>query len=105
MNKIVDSGERDIVVKRNGFTEWQRNGILHCEDGPARISPNGTKWWLQNGLRHRIDGPAVVYFSGEQKWYLNGLDITKEIEGWMARLEITWPWNEDTQTEFLLTWA
>jgi len=39
--------------------EYRKNGLLHREDGPARIYANGTKQWFNNGLLHRENGPAV----------------------------------------------
>lgn len=39
--------------------EYRLNGLLHRDDGPARIYSNGTTQWYQNGLLHRRDGPAV----------------------------------------------
>lgn len=61
-------------------TKIYKNGVLHCEDGPAvRRCYRGELFfekWYQNGLLHREDGPAVrkrkrggVF---ECKWYQNG---------------------------------
>jgi len=36
-----------IVEWENGNQEWHKNGLLHREDGPARIRNDGYKsWWL-----------------------------------------------------------
>ena len=39
--------------------EYRKDGLLHREDGPARIYTNGTRQWFKNGFLHRDDGPAV----------------------------------------------
>jgi hypothetical protein len=48
-----------------------KNGLLHREDGPARILPEGCTFWYKDGKLHRENGPAVVRVGGSQKWYLN----------------------------------
>ena len=52
---------------------WLLNGLLHKEDGPARIWVSGTKEWYFEGIRHRADGPAFTRTDGLQEWYHNGL--------------------------------
>lgn len=47
--------------------EYDVNGLLHREDGPARIDyyRNGTPFkeeYRINGLLHRLDGPAVIHY-------------------------------------------
>lgn len=39
--------------------EWKCNGLLHREDGPARIYTNGTKQYFYHGVLHRENGPAI----------------------------------------------
>lgn len=39
--------------------EWRLNGLLHRDDGPARIYSNGTKQYYKHGYLHRVGGPAV----------------------------------------------
>ena len=39
--------------------EYRLNGLLHREDGPARIYSNGIVQWYRHGYLHRDDGPAV----------------------------------------------
>ena len=47
-------------------------GILHCEDGPARIWASGSREWFINGKHHNSNGPALVLYDGTQAWYVNG---------------------------------
>jgi hypothetical protein len=56
--------------------EWRLNGLLHREDGPARIYSNGTKQYYKHGYLHRIDGPAVDANHGyctKQVYYFEGV--------------------------------
>lgn len=46
------------LIKSSGVEVWFRNGILHCENGPAFKGICST-YWVRNGSYHRTDGPAV----------------------------------------------
>lgn len=54
-----------------------KNGLLHCVDGPALIYPkdkvmgNGYEYYI-HGNRHREDGPAVVWENGHREYWING---------------------------------
>ena len=85
--------------------EWRSDGKLHRIDGPAVIWANGTQEWFIDGLRHRTNGPAMIWDDGKQGWFVNGKNITDKVEQWMDLNEITWPWDDATQVEFLLTWT
>jgi hypothetical protein len=52
---------------------------------------------------HRIDGPAVIRTDGSQEWYINDRHLTKQITIWMTDLDITYPFDEESQALFLLT--
>ena len=65
----------------------------------------GSQEWLVNGQRHRLDGPAVICAAGSQEWWVRGKSITDEVEAWMETQGVTWPWNDETQMLFILTWG
>ena len=94
-----------MIKHSDGTQEWRENSLLHRLDGPAVIWPDGSRqWWLDDQL-HRLDGPAVMDADGYQAWYIHGNHITQEVITWMQQRNVTWPWDQETQVEFLLTWA
>jgi hypothetical protein len=120
--------EPTLTVNADGTQRWLVNGELHRLDGPAFIYPDGTQQWYVSGELHRLDGPAVIWANGDQAWWVNGqlhrLDgpaviwadgdqewrvrdqhITTQVAAWMQTHAITWPWDEPTQMQFLLTWG
>lgn len=62
-------------------------------------------WQNDNGYMHRIDGPAIIYEDGSDDWCINGYSIKIEVDKWMNKNNITYPWNEETQVQFELTFA
>ena len=84
--------------------EWWVNGKLHRTDGPAVVIQHEQLWraWYTNGKLHRTDGPAVVHPNGDQEWWVDGVDITRQVETWIAENNITWPWDAATQLEFVM---
>jgi antitoxin component YwqK of YwqJK toxin-antitoxin module len=68
----------------NGSIEMENfflNGILHREDGPAKImyNPDGSiyfEYFYLGGLKHRKDGPAIISHVKdsicEEAFYING---------------------------------
>ena len=93
------------IIWVGGTQVWYVNDQLHRIDGPALIRASGTREWYINGQRHRIDGPAIIRADGRQHWLVNGKNITDEVEQWAKEREITWPWDDEAQVEFLLTWT
>jgi hypothetical protein len=82
------------------------DGELHRIDGPARIINGGIKQWWINGKLHRLDGPAIIDDeSGRMEWYIDDINLTTEIIEWMREADITWPWNNNVQSFFILSWA
>jgi hypothetical protein len=71
---------------------------------PSYIDGDKTQIWYSNGELHRTDGPAIMGDEGNF-WIINGINITVSVEYWMAVREISWPWDEETQVEFLLSWT
>ena len=92
------------IIWKCGDQEWFVNGYRHREDGPAVIRLNGNNEWWVNGKRHREDGPAIKW-DGKHEYYVNDKNITKEVLKWMQTHAITWPWNEETQAQFVLTFC
>ena len=94
------------VTWANGNQEWRINDyFLHREDGPAILYVNGyQEWWLYGKL-HREDGPAIISSDGwsQQEWFVNDQRVTNEVKKWMLTQKVTWPWDEEVQAQFLLT--
>jgi hypothetical protein len=86
----------------DGTQYWYINGERHRLDGPACIWADGTQAWFVNGKYHRLDGPAIIWVDGTQYWYVNDNNITKEVEEWMKCNNISYPFDEETQTLFKL---
>ena len=93
------------VIHPNGDQEWWVNGQRHRTAGPAYIGADGTQEWLVNGRRHRLTGPAYIGADGEQEWWVDGERITEQVEKWMEQQGVVWPWDDQTQTQFVLTWG
>ena len=73
---------------------------------PTRtVDAAGTQAWYVNGQRHRLDGPAVISAAGTQEWWVNDQNITTQVNSWMQTQAVVWPWDDQTQMLFLLTWG
>ena len=92
------------TVDAAGTQEWHVNGQRHRLDGPAVISAVGRQWWV-NGQRHRLDGPALIWANGYQEWCVRGQNITTQANAWMQTQAVVWPWDDQTQMLFQLTWG
>lgn len=125
------NSQPQFQVDNNGTQTWRLTGashnVLHRDDGPARIWPDGGQDWYWRGRLHRcngpavvrahesrwykmmklhrLDGPAIINTSGFQQWHLEGKNMTAQIETWMKSKGVSWPWNEEVQMDFLLTWS
>ena len=93
------------VIWASGTQEWWANDQLHRLDGPAVIWANGDQEWYVNHQPHRLDGPAVIHANGYQEWWVRDQEITSQVEAWMQTQGVTWPWDEETQMQFILTWG
>lgn len=87
---------------------WYLNDRIHRSDGPAIVCADGEQHWFSHGVRHRSDGPAVVFpqpnsLNRENLWYVQGVDVTLEINTWMDAKGVAWPWDDEVQMEFALT--
>lgn len=91
-------------IGADGSKAWYINGKHHRTDGPAVIYHNGFQQWWLNGKKHRADGPAETLSNGIQQWWIHGVHMTREINAWMKQKDVTWPWDAETQAEFVLTW-
>jgi hypothetical protein len=86
---------------------YDENNRLHRLNGPAVIFPLDQKEWWVYGKRHRLDGPAierVVNGINCHIWYVNGVNISKEVEEWLAMTGYEYPFSKDVQVEFKLKW-
>ena len=70
-----------------------------------RVDANGDQEWWVNDQLHRPDGPAVIGAAGSQAWWVRGQNITAQVEAWMQTQAVVWPWDDQTQMQFLLTWG
>ena len=43
-----------------------------------KVYANGSKEWNLNGDLHREDGPAIEHADGYKSWYLNNVKYTEE---------------------------
>jgi hypothetical protein len=93
------------IIRKDGSQEWIINGKLHRTDGPAVIRKNQYKAWWVNGKLHRTDGPAVVLYNGTKTWWINHKEITQEVNDWMRKQGVTWPWDSETHAQFVLTFS
>jgi hypothetical protein len=93
------------IIYPDGGQEWWLNGKLHRQDGPAIIGWNGDQFWYLHDKLHCLTGPAVTRENGKQYWYLNHRNITQEVNTWMTENNITYPWDAQTQVEFVLRWG
>ena len=96
------------AIQADSYQEWYLNGLLHRIGGPAIIWSSGDQEWYVNGVRHREDGPATIFpqrdgYLGNQFWYLNGKNVTNTVKKWMKNQNKKWPWDDETQTQFMLT--
>jgi hypothetical protein len=74
-----------------------KNGVITGIDGVQR--------WYVNGQLRRFDGPAFIHTDGSQEWWVNGQNISDQINEWMTKLDITYPFDEEHQALFLLTFG
>ena len=89
----------------DGTQEWRLKGQLHRLDGAAVIYANGSQEWRIQGRLHRLEGPAYIGANGTQEWWVRGQNITTQVNSWMQTQAVTWPWDDQTQMQFLLTWG
>jgi hypothetical protein len=103
-NGLLHRLDGPAVIYASGTQAWWLQGKRHRSDGPAMIWQDGTQEWWLHGRRHRSDGPAMIWRSGTQDWFLNGRLMTDQIKTWMETKGVTWPWDAETQMEFVITW-
>jgi hypothetical protein len=61
-----------VVHKRWGYKTHYVNGVIHKDDGPARVYDYGRVIWYKNGKKHKEDGLADVNTDGTGNYWLNG---------------------------------
>ena len=89
----------------DGTQEWRLKGQLHRLDGAAVIYANGSQEWRIQGRLHRLEGPAYIGANGTQEWWVRGQNITTQVNSWMQTQAVTWPWDDQTQMQFILTFG
>ena len=67
-NGVLHCDNGPAIQHGSIFSEWCQNGLAHKDDGPARVCLDGRKYWFQNGQLHREDGPAIVFEKLEPDW-------------------------------------
>ena len=105
VNQRLHRTDGPAFIRADGTQAWYDNEQLHRTDGPAIIYSDGSQYWFVNGQRHRTDGPAVIWADGSQEWWVNDRHLTKQITTWMTDLDITYPFDEEHQALFLLTFG
>ncbi len=50
-----------FIENTKGKKWLDKEGRIHCDDGPAEIYGDGTEIWYYHGVVHRDDGPAIIY--------------------------------------------
>lgn len=54
---------------------WHEHGVIHRENGPAKIAVNAQAMllhWYESGRLHRLDGPAAINEGLDCDWYIQG---------------------------------
>ena len=92
-------------VYANGRQAWYVDGQLHRVDGPAIIGADGSQTWYVDGQRHRTDGPAIIGADGRQAYWIYGKDIAQEVAAWISIHNVTWPFDDNTRIQFILTFG
>ena len=93
------------IIYASGTQIWCQYGQFHRLDGPAIIFSDGTEHWYRHNKLHRLDGPAIVELYYTDRWHINDIDITKEVEIWLETNNITIPFTQEEQAQFILTFA
>ncbi len=105
LNGLLHRVDAPAVIKPDGSQAWYLRGVPHRTDGPAWIHADGTQSWYVQGKLHRMDGPAITHTTGTQYWYVHDENISHRVVDWMQQRQVTWPWSEEVQMEFALTWT
>lgn len=56
----------EVIIRDNGFIEYQRHDEYHRKNQPARIWSDGLMSWWEYGQRHRNDGPSYIGYTVNQ---------------------------------------
>ena len=63
-------------IKYDGTIEYfNKNGLFHNENGPARIYGSIWQEYRITGQLHRENGPAVIDSDMGNSWYIDGNHI------------------------------
>lgn len=102
---VQDPNRLSQAKSDQGYQDYQdyplhKSHVVIVYDGPEQL----TQWYCQ-GQRHRMDGPAIIPANGKPRWYIWDVDITQEVDEWMNRLGVRWPWDQLTQVQFNLVFG
>lgn len=70
--------EGPAVELEDGYRAWYKEGKLHRIGGPALTQP-GMIAYYKEGILHRCDGPALIK-PDVQVWYFNGKVHSTQVE-------------------------
>jgi hypothetical protein len=99
-------GDKPAVIYRNGTLVWCKNSVYHRDgDKPAWIGADGVLEWWKNGIQHRTTGPAIIRANKKREYWINGVNITKEVNSWLKTRKYKYPFTQEQQVEFTLTFG
>src|ERR1700733_5439741 len=95
------------LVSPKGTQRWTDNQQkLHRPDGPAKVWADGKQEWWIHGQRHRIEGPAVIANNGTRQWFVRSERLyAKDVNKWMRKNRLTYPFDDDAALQFKLRFA
>jgi hypothetical protein len=97
--------DKPAIIYADGTLVWFKNGVQHRDgDKPAWIGHDNRLIWLKNGKRHRAAGPAFI-MDCHQQYYLNGVDVTTDVTYWLKKKKYKYPFTQEQQVEFTLTFG
>ena len=76
------------TIDSYGIEQWELNGKIHRDDGPAIIFNSSERRWYQNGQLHREDGPAIEDNGIKSWWFRDRWSKVRSQEEFEALLPI-----------------
>lgn len=70
------------TILSDGTRIWTVDGALSRSDGPAVVHQDGTEESYRNGLRHCDTGPARVFIDQPGEFWLDGVEVTRSQFAW-----------------------
>lgn len=75
------------IDRANGIKEWYKGGVLHNEDGPAKIYPGGKEEYWYNGKKiekqnkEKQDVPIIVGQNADGTWQYDEVNVLVDWSG------------------------